>query len=100
MNKDLLNHSFYIKLPRYKNFTEKLFIFKIDDKGYQVYNDKNPNGYKTFTLPSDYENYCTTLPPCDGAVKVVKHNDKTIIKLLDKVLKYKEEMKNDYNILI
>ena len=95
MNKNLLHHSFYIKLPRCKSFTEKCFIYKIDDKGYQVYNDKNPKGYKIFTLPPDYEKYCTTLPPYDGAVKIVKHKDETIIKLLDKVLKYKETIKND-----
>lgn len=100
MNKNLLNHSFYIKQPRQKTFTDKLFIFKIDDKGYHVFDEKNPNGYKIFTLQPDYEKYCNTLPLCDGAVKIVKHNTRTVAKMLVKVLNYKEEMKNDYNITL
>lgn len=95
MDKNLLNHSFYIKLPHYKSFTVKEFIFKIDDKGYHTYNHNAPIGYRISTLKPDYEKWCTILPPCDGAVKIVKHKDETIIKLLDKVLKYKENYKEN-----
>lgn len=91
MNKNLIYHSFYIRRPRNKTFTDKMFIYKIDDKGYHVYNPNNPKGYKIGIAPNDYEKYVNSLPECDGAVKIVRHTQKTINKILNEIdIKLKE----------
>lgn len=84
MNKNLLHHSFYVREPRRRTFSIKMFIYDINSEGYSVYNSRHPQGYKFFTLEDDYEKY-VKIPPCDGAVKIVKHNKKTIEKILEEI---------------
>lgn len=91
MKKDLLYHSFYIRRPRNKTFTDKMFIYKIDDKGYYVYSSEQPKNYKLFILPDDYEKYVNTLSACDGTVKIVKHKPNTIEKKLQEIKELEKE---------
>lgn len=85
MNKDLLHHSFYVKEPRRRTFTIKMFIYNVGSEGYSVYDSRNPQGHKFFNLKDDYEKYVDQLPPSDRAVKIVKHNKKTIEKILEEI---------------
>lgn len=85
MKKELLYHSFYIKQARDKTFKDQMFIYKIDDNGYHVYCADNPKGYKFITLDHDYEKYTHNLTPSDGCIKIVKHNQKTIIRKLKEI---------------
>lgn len=82
MDKSLIHHSFYIRLPYNKSFTIKLFIYDISSRGYEVYDPSNPEGYRIFTLKADYKKYVDEVKGIDGAVKIVKHSKKTIEKKL------------------
>lgn len=91
MKKELLYHSFYIRRPRHKTFTDRLFIYKISDEGYHVYDSTNPKEYQIYILQGDYEKYVNNLPECDGSIKIVKYSQKTIDKILEEIdIKLKE----------